>query len=186
MTETEWIVRQYLYQSNNSEMDLNLEDAKNFVFIWSLFESQSHEILNVKKFEEWAKNLKIRNRDFKTEIVNNRLNNTIYGELVESVDKSFNHFYQKYKNDPENFINYLYNQDIKNVNMEKSEFIRFTTDMDDKNKTHKIIFLFFISKRIRNKFFHGVKCIADVSREHKEFELINKFLISISSLLENK
>ena len=57
--------------------------------------------------------------------------------------------------------------------------------IDNTKIQSKICFLFFITKRIRNKFFHGIKSIGQVSQDHKEFDMSSEYLISIISLIEN-
>lgn len=188
MSVTEWVIDTY---TKKSDEEINLEPSKNFTFIWSLFEAFSkqsifsQENLVNQEFIDWINSLTITTTTMGIRISNMPLQNTIDENLVEKIQSSFNHFYQLYLNDTIAFVNKLYNQNIKQVEREKNKFNDFMSTFDKNLVKHKMIFLYFIAKRMRNKFFHGIKSISDVSNDHKEFEKISEFLIPIISLIED-
>ncbi|MDN4600669.1 MULTISPECIES: hypothetical protein [Paenibacillus] len=187
MSVTQWVIEMY----TKEEQDLNLESAKNFSFVWSLFEHMSKgaifqgDNLPASEFLAWINSLQIQYENGNLTIINTEARKDISGDLVSNIYKSFNHFYQKYENDSEGFIELLYAQSITPVIKEKERFIAFMQVCDKSKMQDKIYFLFFIAKRMRNKFFHGIKSIGEVSRDHKEFERISEYLISIISLFED-
>lgn len=63
--------------------------------------------------------------------------------------------------------------------------MNFVKSLKKQNIMDKIIFLFHIAKRMRNKFFHGIKKVGEIISEQKEFEKINRYLVSIISLIEH-
>lgn len=186
MTVTDWVMDTYL---NNQNDEIDLEPAKNFTFVWSVFENFSknhifsgHTMIN-QEFINWAKALNL--DSLPTTIKESNLNKEIDREHIQNIDKAFNHFYQKFTADTHAFITVLYNQEIIQVEREKDKFIEFKNDLDDKNVIDEIIFLYFISKRMRNKFFHRIKSIVDVSKDKKEFNKINEYLMAIIGLIED-
>lgn len=189
-TTTEWVIN--TYTNNKANWEDNLEPAKNFAFIWNLFEHMSKrekvfssEYLKFEEFKEWSNSLIFENNTGKMSLKNPKNGKEISKRLIDKIDKSFNHFYQKFNNDKNEFISILYNQDTPQVNKEKEKFIIFVDSMNNKKIQDKIVFLFFVTKRMRNKFFHGIKKIDQVSKDHKEFECSNQYLISIIELIGN-
>lgn len=183
MSITEWVLETYNTDDNG------LEEAKNFTFIWSLFENQSRprifrDKMYFNEFKKWVNNLDIKQESMGLLIRDVKSDNEISGNLVNGIHKAFNHFYQKYKNDDKLFVNTLFNQLDEYTQRNKESFERFTKSFKVDDIRDKILFLFLIAKRMRNKFFHGIKNIGDIKRDHKEFQKINKYLISIISLLE--
>lgn len=161
-TTTEWVIS--TYTNNEAIKEGNLEPAKNFVFIWSLFEHISKrekvfsgESLKFAEFQKWSNSLIFESNLGKVTLKNPRNGKVISKRMIEKIDKSFNHFYQKYNSDKNEFIKVLYNQNTPQVNKEKEKFISFVDSMDNKKIQDKIIFLFFVAKRMRNKFFYGIK-----------------------------
>jgi hypothetical protein len=187
MSITEWVVANY----SNTDKDINLEAAKNFTFIWSLFENMAKqriftgETLKFDEFFEWVDSLIIEKIPTGISITDSVTGNFIDNNLIENINKSFNHFYQKYSQNNKGFLDLLYNQEISQVLKEKMKFEEYIKNIDKANIKNKICFLFFITKRIRNKFFHGIKSIGQVSKDYKEFEKSSEYLISIISLIEN-
>lgn len=95
MSITEWVLNTYNTQ------DKGLEAAKNFTFIWSLFENQSREKIfdsnmRISEFKLWVDKLKIKRNAVGLVIEDIENHNYISGELIDNIDKAFNHFYQKY------------------------------------------------------------------------------------------
>lgn len=183
MSITEWVLS--TYNTDNS----GLEEAKNFTFIWSLFENQSSkriftDKMKFDKFELWVKNLDIKQESVGLLIRDEQSGNEISGNLVDGINKSFNHFYQKYKNNNKLFLDTLFNQGDKYTLSSKKHFEGLAKSIKTNDIRDKILFLFLIAKRIRNKFFHGIKNIGDIKSDHKEFKKINEYLISIISLIE--
>lgn len=188
MSITEWVVTTY---TKNYDKKCNLESAKNFTFIWSLFENMAKqriftgETLKYDEFLTWVDSLIVERLPIGISITDPITHNVIDNILIRNIDKAFNHFYQKYLKDNDGFINLLYNQEILQVSKEKIKFEDFMKIIDNTKIQSKICFLFFITKRIRNKFFHGIKSIGQVSQDHKEFDMSSEYLISIISLIEN-
>ena len=187
-TTTEWVIN--TYANNKTNKEINLEPAKNFVFIWNLFENMSKgeevflsQFLKFDEFQEWTNCLIFENNMGKITLKNPRNGKEISKRLIDKIDKSFNHFFQKYDSDKNEFISVLYNQDTPQVNKEKEKFISFADGMNKQIIQDKIMFLFFVTKRMRNKFFHGIKSKDQVSKDHKEFENCNQYLISIIELI---
>ncbi|ADU29403.1 hypothetical protein [Evansella cellulosilytica] len=181
MSVTEWVLYRY-----NSD-DNGLEEAKNFVFIWGLFESQLKNVignLNTLDFKSWGTSLEITQETIGIVITEPRTENCINGKLVDDINKAFNHFYQLYINDAHKFINHLYNQADNNTQKAKARFLDFAMTFNKRDIRDKIVFLFHIAKRMRNKFFHGIKNIGEILNEQKEFSKINVYLIAILSLIE--
>lgn len=187
-TTTDWVINIYTNKINEK---VNLEPAKNFVFIWSLFEYMSKRnifssmYLRYSEFKAWADSLIFKNNRGKITLQNPKNGKEINKRLIDNIDKAFNHFFQRYNNDKNEFISILYNQNLRQVDEEKNKFINFINEMDKHKIQDKIIFLFFVVKRMRNKFFHGIKEIDQVSKDYKEFECSNKYLISIIELIGN-
>ncbi len=181
MSVTEWVIQRY----NSNEK--GLEESKNFVFIWSLFECQIKNVisnLNTSDFKTWVGKLEITQEHNGISIKEPNTENYIDGELIDNINKAFNHFHQLYTNDSNNFINHVFNQTDRYTNDAKIRFLNFVNSFDKKNTKDKIVFLFHIAKRMRNKFFHGIKNIGGIKNEQKEFKKINEYLISILSLIE--
>lgn len=181
MSVTEWVYQKY------STDEKGLQESKNFVFIWSLFESQikkSIGSLDLSDIVSWVQVIEIKQEQNGISIKDPSSDNYIEKELIDYINKAFNHFYQQYLNDSEKFINHLYNQTDKQTEKAKTRFTDFVTSFDKKDIRDKIVFLFHIAKRMRNKFFHGVKNIGDIMSEQKEFEKINGYLVAIISLIE--
>jgi len=187
MSVTQWVITKY---TENNE-DLNLEPAKNFSFVWSLFEHMSkgfifqEDSLKFAEFLGWANALQIHSENGRLIITDTRSQKSISGELVDNIHRSFNHFYQKYTKNNQSFIDLIFNQNTPQVTKEKNRFIEFMQECDKSKMQHKISFLYFIAKRMRNKFFHGIKSISQVSEDHKEFEKICEYLIAVISLFED-
>ncbi|PDZ28252.1 hypothetical protein CON85_12250 [Bacillus toyonensis] len=184
MSITEWVLSTYNTDSNG------LEEAKNFVFIWSLFENQSSENvfsdkMKFSEFKLWVNTLDIKQESVGLVIRDVQTGNEINSNLVDEINKSFNHFYQKYSSDESLFLNTLFNQADEFTLSNKASFVRFAKSLRKNDIRDKILFLFFIAKRMRNKFFHGIKNIGDIKSDHKEFKKINGYLIAIISLIEN-
>lgn len=184
MSITEWVLQTYNAQNSG------LEEAKNFTFIWSLFENHSRgsifksNNMRISDFEAWVNSLDIKTDKFSLVIEDKNSNNSISNGLIDNINKSFNHFYQKYDKDKEVFLNLVFNQNDAMTQRAKGYFKTFAESMDKTRIQSKIIFLFYIAKRMRNKFFHGIKSIEDVKQDSKEFEKISGYLISIISLIE--
>ncbi len=182
MSVTQWVYNTY------SSDEKGLQESKNFVFVWSLFENQVKNTIgndfSISAFDSWVQALEINQEQNGISIKEPSTENYIERELIRYINDAFNHFYQKYTKDNAQFINYLYNQPDNLTQKAKTKFIDFVTSFDKKNIRDKIIFLFHISKRIRNKFFHGIKNIGEIKSEQKEFEKINGYLIAILSLIE--
>lgn len=181
MSVTEWI-----YNTYNSD-EKGLKESKNFVFVWGLFENQIKNTIGTlytSDFNSWVQVLEIKQELTGISIKEPNTGKYIDTKLIDYINKAFNHFYQKYTNDSEKFINHLYNQTDKQTENAKARFLDFVASMDNKNIRDKIVFLFHIAKRMRNKFFHGIKEIGDIIDEQKEFEKINGYLVSIISLIE--
>jgi len=70
------------------------------------------------------------------------------------------------------------------VQKERKKFEDFMTVFDKDKIQDKMYFLFFITKRIRNKFFHGIKNPIEVSKDYKAFEKANSYMISIIALID--
>lgn len=184
MSITEWVLNTYNTQ------DKSLEAAKNFTFIWSLFENQSREKIfdsnmRISEFKLWVDKLEIKRNAVGLVIEDIENHNYISGELIDNIDKAFNHFYQKYNKNKEEFSVLLFNQTDEQTQRAKNYFEGFAESMDRTKIQSKVIFLFYIAKRMRNKFFHGIKSIGEVKEHSKEFEKISGYLISIISLIEN-
>ncbi|MFD5853163.1 hypothetical protein ACFWGC_23715 [Cytobacillus pseudoceanisediminis] len=181
MSVTQWVYNTY------SSDEKGLQESRNFVFVWSLFENQIKNFtgnLRTSSFDKWVQTLEIKQEQNGISIKEPSTENYIENELIGYINKAFNHFYQKYTNDNKQFLNHLYNQTDDQTQDAKTRFQDFLTSFDKKNIRDKIIFLFHISKRIRNKFFHGIKNIDEITSEQKEFEKINGYLIAILSLIE--
>ncbi|MEK4171334.1 hypothetical protein [Lysinibacillus sp. Y5S-8] len=184
MSITEWVLQTYNAQNSG------LEEAKNFTFIWSLFENHSRgsifksDNMRISDFEAWVNSLDIKTDKFSLVIEDKKSNNSISNGLIDNINKSFNHFYQKYDKDKEVFLNLVFNQNDAMTQKAKGYFKTFAESMDKTRIQSKIIYLFYIAKRMRNKFFHGIKSIEDVKQDSKEFEKISGYLISIISLIE--
>lgn len=187
MSVTEWVIDAY---TKDIDSEVNLESAKNFTFVWVIFENMakkrifSEEALKFEEFFNWVNTLEIVGVPNAMSITDSVTGNKIEDHLIKGIHASFNHFYQKYLNDSSAFTNLLYNQDIPQVLKEKKRFTEFMETIDRFKIQDKISFLFFITKRIRNKFLHGIKSISQVSKDHKEFEKASKYLIAIISLIE--
>ncbi len=184
MSITEWVLSTYNTDNNG------LEEAKNFAFIWSLFENQSSknifsDKMKFSEFKIWANTLDIKQEVDGMHIKDVQTGNEISGSLVDEINKSFNHFYQKYSSDDNIFLNTLFNQGDSFTLSSKASFVKFTKSLKTNDIRDKILFLFIIAKRMRNKFFHGIKNIGDIKSDHKEFKKINGYLIAIISLIEN-
>ncbi|RFB44456.1 hypothetical protein [Bacillus sp. dmp10] len=183
MSITEWVLS--TYNTDNG----GLEEAKNFTFIWSLFENQSSKSIFTDKmkfseFELWVNKLDIKRESVGLLIRDKQSGNEIGGNLVDGINKSFNHFYQKYKSDNKLFLDTLFNQRDKYTLASKKHFEGLAKSIKTNDIRGKVLFLFPIAKRMRNKFFHGIKNIEDIKSDHKEFKKINEYLISIISLIE--
>ncbi|OAK17203.1 hypothetical protein CN554_13125 [Bacillus wiedmannii] len=183
MSITEWVLETYNTDDNG------LEEAKNFTFIWSLFENQSSkniftDKMQFSKFKLWVNKLDIKRESVGILIRDEQSGNEINGNLVDAINKSFNHFYQKYKNNEKLFLDTLFNQRDEYTLSSKKLFERLAKSININNIRDKILFLFLVAKRMRNKFFHGIKNIGDIKSDHKEFKKINEYLISIISLIE--
>lgn len=188
MSISEWVINQY---TKNNTQNLNLESAKNFTFIWCIFEKFSRDnifssstLIN-NEFINWAKLLKVERSISGIKLINCSQQNQIDMELVNNIHKVCNYFYQLYIKDKSDFVNVLYNQSDERVQREKKQFDRFMSNFKSEFIQDKIIFLYFIAKRMRNKFFHGIKSIDDISKDYKKFDMISEFLIAIISLIEN-
>lgn len=185
MSITEWVINTY-----NTE-EYELEEAKNFVFIWSIFENQSRsrifstDQLKMREFKVWNNNLLLTSNITGLFIKDLKSGNEISGDLVNEINKSFNHFYQRYKKDDQVFLDTLFNQTDSYTLIAKKSFKNFAKSIKQNNIKDKILFLFLVAKRMRNKFFHGIKNINDIKTDQKEFGKINAYLISIISLIEN-
>ncbi len=179
-------VTQWVYNTYNSD-EKGLQQSKNFVFIWGLFENQLNNTigkLNIPNFDLWVQDLEISQGQNGMSIKEPNTENYIEGELIGYINKAFNHFYQKYTNDTVQFINHLFNQTDKQTQQAKTKFMDFTNLFNKKSIRDKIIFLFHIARRMRNKFFHGIKNIGEIKTEQKEFEKVNGYLVAIISLIE--
>lgn len=99
MSITEWVLSTY------NTNDQGLEEAKNFTFIWSLFENQSRtsifatDTMKISEFKAWNNKLDIKQKSNGLVIKDVKTGNEISGKLVDEINKSFNHFYQKYMKD---------------------------------------------------------------------------------------
>ncbi|MED3794441.1 hypothetical protein P4571_18590 [Niallia alba] len=181
MSVTKWVYEQY--ESNEK----GLKHSSHFVLIWGLFENQLNNTiskLDIQNFNLWVQNLEITQGQNGMSIKEPNTEKYIDSELIGYINKAFNHFYQKYTNDSVKFINHLYNQTDKQTQQAKTKFYDFTTSFNKKNIRDKIIFLFHIARRMRNKFFHGIKKIEEIKTEQKEFEKVNGYLIAIITLIE--
>ncbi|QFK71670.1 hypothetical protein F7984_10735 [Pradoshia sp. D12] len=184
MSITEWVLSTYNTDDNG------LEEAKNFAFIWSLFENQSNtkifsDKMKFSEFKLWVNTLDIKQASVGLIIRDVQSGNEISGNLVDEINRSFNHFYQKYLSDNNLFLNTLYNQVDKFTLSNKASFEGFAKSLRKNDIRDKILFLFIIAKRMRNKFFHGIKKIGDIKSDQREFKKINGYLIAIISLIEN-
>lgn len=184
MSITEWVLKTYSTDENG------LEEAKNFAFIWSLFENQSSTSIftgnmKISEFANWVKNLDIKQESFGLLIKDVNTKKEISGNLVDNINKSFNHFHQKFLNNENLFLNTLFNQSDKHTIKNKANFEKIAKSLNKTDIRDKILFLFIIAKRMRNKFFHGIKEIDGIKSDHKEFKKINGYLIAILSLIEN-
>lgn len=185
LSVTEWVLK--VFDSKEGE---DLEEAKNFVFIWNLFENQSSEKiftngLKIEEFKNWAKNLKIINTRTSISLHDEQTENTIDKNLIENIDNAFNYFHQEYMKSNDDFTDKLFDQSIPSVQNDLNRFKDFYQSIDTKDIRDKIIFLFFVAKRMRNKFFHGIKQIGEIKDDQKKFKKINEYLIAIISLLES-
>ena len=180
---TEWVLCKY-----NSEEE-GLQESKNFVFIWNLFENQSKDIiftsdLKLVEFKNWVKSLIVRRDIIGICICEATTGNSISGNLLNNIDKAFNHFFQLYKKDSNKFLDTLFNQTDGITQNSKARFQQFSESLNISDIKDKIVFLFMIAKRMRNKFFHGIKSIGDIKSDQKHFKKINEYLIAIISLIE--
>lgn len=183
MSVTEWVLTTY------RSSDKDLEESKNLIFIWGLFENQFKNYkgnLDSSNFKSWMDSLDITQQPHGICIEEPTRQNSIDGKLVADVNKAFNHFYQLYINDSDKFINHVYNQTDRETQNAKARFLSFVTsiDFDKRDIRDKFVFLFHIAKRMRNKFFHGVKLIGEIKSEQREFKKINEYLIAVLSLIE--
>lgn len=181
MSVTEWVLNTYNSDENG------LEESKNFAFIWSLFESQvNNSIGNLRtdNFEIWTQNLLVTQEQNGISIKEPDTENSIDGNLIDYINKAFNHFNQKYTNDNSQFTNHLFNRTDRLTQDAKTRFLNYTNSLNKRDIRDKIVFLFHIAKRMRNKFFHGIKNIGEIKSEQIEFKKINEYLISILSLVE--
>lgn len=189
MSIAQWVIDTYLNGERNEVV--KLEAAKNFTFIWCLFEHIagkdifSSEGLKVDEFFNWISSLEIRGEFDGVVIVNPKNNCMIDGELVNYINNAFEHFYNMYKKDEDKFIEQLYREDIPMVRKEKDKFKTFSMGLDNNDIRNKIYFLFFVSKRMRNNFFHGIKKTYQVSQDSEEFKKSGEYLIAIMSLLDD-
>lgn len=184
MSITEWVLKTYNTDENG------LEEAKNFVFIWNLFENQSSnnifsDKMRFSEYKTWVNTLEVKQETLGLVIRDLETGNEINGNLVNGIHKSFNHFYQKYLNNENLFLNTLFNQADAPTIASKTSFERFAKSLKRNDIRDKILFLFIIAKRMRNKFFHGIKNIGDIKSDATEFKKVNGYLIAILSLLEN-
>jgi len=190
-SQTEWVVDVYSKGLVNDTTKVNIEPAKTFVFIWSIFENMtkqqvfSGESLVFQEYKDWLDAL---NYDRLKRQISNSHNlakvESIKGDLVENIFTSFNHFHQKYQKDQTAFLDYLYNQNTKQVQKERAKFEDFMKVFNKDRIQDKMYFLFFVTKRIRNKFFHGIKKPIEVSKDHKEFEKASDYMISVVALID--
>lgn len=182
MSVTEWIYNKYSSDENG------LQESKNFVLIWGLFESQIKSCignLRSSDFVSWVQVLEIKKERNGISIKEPSTHKYINTELIGYINNAFNHFFQKYTNDRDKFIDHLYNQTDSQTQKAKKEFMDFVKSLNKQNIKDKIIFLFHIARRMRNKFFHGIKKVGEIISEQKEFEKINRYLVSIISLIEH-
>lgn len=149
MSITEWVISTY---TRNTSKEINLEPAKNFSFIWSLFEHMAKqrifagELLTYDEFFTWVNSLKVEELSNEISITDSETGNKIDKELIKNIDNAYNHFYQKYCKNKIMFVDFLYNQSTTQVIKEKAKFEEFMIINGMNNIQNKICFLFFIIK----------------------------------------
>lgn len=153
-SSTEWIIKEF-----NKNRKLNLEIGKNFLFVWSVFESEIFDRWCYKdNIEEKLKNLK-----------NSK-------EILSKLKNEINFFKNRYQN----------SNNRKNLWANKGEVEGFKKIIESntyKNEIEKekdeLIFLVSIVFRFRNNIFHGNKSPFNWNRYEEEIEKCIKIMCFI-------
>lgn len=152
MTEKEWYKKEFLDKVN----DETAECVTMFPIIWLIYEK---ELFNT-RFEKSKVDTIIQN-------IGNRIIETSLEEIFQNIIKYCNKNYYK-------FINLIYDGFLfanSGISKEEIERLYNATTTEDKIK-----FLMFVSFRVRNNMFHGIKEIRDLDRQKELFLNLNKFL----------